>query len=109
MYCPWDVLSHVDSVLKGEYKESMGPKNYWLSTSESRLNLIRGFFGKTADATAQFERLLAGGCIRKSVDEGLTYDRIYEQGDNLWSALLETGYVTKATAEAEKAENAGSD
>ena len=102
IYCPWDVLSHVDSVLKGEYKDSKGPENYWLATSESRLNLIRGFFGKTTDATEQFEYLLAGGSIRKAVDESLTYDRIYEQGDNLWSALLETGYVTKASKEEEK-------
>ncbi len=102
IYCPWDVLSHVDSILKSEYKESMGPKNYWLATSESRLNLIRGFFGKTGDATEQFEHLLAGGSIRKPLDESMTYDRIYEQGDNLWSALLETGYVTKATKEEEK-------
>ena len=102
IYCPWDVLSHVDSVLKGEYKDSKGPENYWLATSESRLNLIRGFFGKTADATEQFEYLLAGESIRKAVDESLTYDQIYEQGDNLWSALLETGYVTKATWREEK-------
>ena len=102
MYCPWDVLSHIDTLLDGTYSDARGPKNYWLATSESRLNLIRGFFGKTRDATENFERLLAGAGISKEVDESLTYDAIYENGDNLWSILLETGYVTKATTEDER-------
>ena len=31
MYCPWDVLQYVRSVLDGSYSEVMGPKSYWLN------------------------------------------------------------------------------
>ncbi len=33
------------------------------------------------------------------ISSSLAYHRIYENGDNLWSALLETGYLTKAVDE----------
>ena len=35
MYCPWDVLQYVRSVLDGSYSEVMGPESYWLNTSET--------------------------------------------------------------------------
>ena len=57
--------------------------------------MIHGFLGKTTDANESFERLLAGESIECLIDEDLPYHRIYENGDNLWSALLETGYLTK--------------
>ena len=57
--------------------------------------MIHGFLGKTADANESFERLLAGESIECLINENLPYHRIYENGDNLWSALLETGYLTK--------------
>lgn len=33
------------------------------------------------------------------ISSSLAYHRIYENGDNLWLALLETGYLTKAVDE----------
>ena len=57
--------------------------------------MIHGFLGKTTDANESFERLLAGESIECLINENLPYHRIYENGDNLWSALLETGYLTK--------------
>ena len=95
MYCPWDVMSYVKSVLDGSYSEAMGPESYWLNTSATSLNLIHGFLGKTAGANEGFEKLLAGETIDCTVNEYIPYHMIHESGENLWSALVETGYLTK--------------
>lgn len=99
MYCPWDVLLYVRSKLDGTYSESMGPKSYWVNTSETSQNLIHGFLGKTEAVTENFEQLLSGNSIDCIVDDTIPYHRIYERGNNLWSVLLETGYLTKAVTE----------
>ena len=99
MYCPWDVLSFVRSKLDGSYSKAMGPKSYWTNTSETSLNLIHGFLGKTTAANERFEVLLAGDVIECTINEFVPYHRIHESGDNLWSALLETGYLTKTVTE----------
>ena len=99
MYCPWDVLRYVSSVLDGSYSAAMGPESYWLNTSWTSPEIIRGFLGKTSDINESFEHLLAGGEIECLVNENLTYHDIHESGDNIWSALLETGYLTKAIKE----------
>lgn len=99
MYCPWDVLLYVRSKLDGTYSKLMGPKSYWVNTSETSQNLIHGFLGKTKDVNEKFEQLLSGNTIDCIVDDTLPYHRIHERGDNLWSALLETGYLTKAVTE----------
>lgn len=99
MYCPWDVMTFVKSKLEGSYSEAMGPKSYWLNTSETSQNLIHGFLGKTAAVNERFEQLLAGNTVECTVDEFMPYHRIHESGENLWSALVETGYLTKAVME----------
>ena len=63
MYCPWEVLCYVKSLLDGSYSETMGPKSYWMNTSDSSENLIHGFLGKTSKANERFELLLAGRTI----------------------------------------------
>lgn len=99
MYCPWDVLRYVGSVLEGSYSEVMGPESYWLNTLETSLGLIHGFLGKTSGANESFEQLLAGKTIDCTVNDNLPYHKIHESGANLWSALLETGYLTKEVTE----------
>ena len=126
MYCPWDVLRYVSSVLDGSYSVEMGPESYCVNTSETSLELIHGFLGKAGKAekarnagawdasdasdstdkasiawsggsiTESFEQLLAGKTIDCKINETLTYHNIHSNGDNIWSALLETGYLTKA-------------
>ena len=135
MYCPWDVLRYVSSVLDGSYSVEMGPESYWVNTSETSLELIHGFLGKATSGTTKtdtktalkvetartaktfdetdsaqtdsagisgfsitesFEQLLAGKTIDCKINETLTYHNIHSNGDNIWSALLETGYLTKA-------------
>ncbi|MBR3023828.1 MAG: AAA family ATPase [Oscillospiraceae bacterium] len=99
MYCPWDVLLYVRSVLDGSYSEIMGPESYWVNTSYTTQNLIHGFLGKTSEVNEKFEKLLAGETVKCFANEHVPYHLIHENGDNLWSALLETGYLSKATEE----------
>nr|WP_297705268.1 AAA family ATPase [uncultured Butyrivibrio sp.] len=99
MYCPWDVLLYVRSLLDGTYSSAMGPESYWANTSETSQNIIHGFLGKTANVNECFEQLLLGNTIDCVINESIPYHQIHESGDNLWSALLETGYLTKAVTE----------
>lgn len=99
MYCPWDVLLYVKAVLNEEYSEANGPESYWVNTSETSLNVIHGFLGKTSNVNEMFEQLLAGNTIECTVKDSLPYHKIHDSGDNIWSALLETGYLTKAVTE----------
>ena len=99
MYCPWDVLRYVSSVLDGSYSDAMGPESYWVNTSEITQNIIHGFLGRVPGVMESFERLLAGKTIDCPVNDTIPYHRIHENGENLWSALLETGYLTKAVYE----------
>ncbi|WP_458459754.1 AAA family ATPase [Pseudobutyrivibrio sp.] len=99
MYCPWDVLLYVRSILDGTYSEAMGPKSYWVNTSETSLSLIHSFLGKTEDVNEKFERLLAGDTINCTINDNIPYHRILESGENIWSALVETGYLSKTVTE----------
>ncbi len=99
MYCPWDVLRFLRSLSDGSYSEQKGPESYWLNSSETSIDIIRGFLGKAVGVMEKFEQLLAGKEIICTVNDNLPYHRIHENGDNIWSALLETGYLTKAVEE----------
>lgn len=99
MYCPWDVLKYVNSVLEGSYSAAMGPESYWANTSETSQDIIHGFLGRISDVEEGFEQLIAGKAIICTVNDKLPYHRIHENGENLWSALVETGYLTKDVKE----------
>ena len=92
VYCPWDVINHVDR-LCGE--PNAEPQAYWINTSGN--DLVRRFVDK-ADKTTQgeIERLIAGESIEKAVRLELTYNEIDNSIDNLWSVLFTTGYLTQA-------------
>ena len=92
VYCPWDVINHVDR-LCGE--PNAEPQAYWINTSGN--DLVRRFVDK-ADKTTQgeIERLIAGEAIEKAVRLELTYNEIDNSIDNLWSVLFTTGYLTQA-------------
>lgn len=91
VYCPWDVVSHVDRLL-GDPKAE--PQAYWINTSSN--DLVKRFIDK-ADKTSrdELERLMAGETIEKQVRLELTYDEIDKSLDNLWSVLFTTGYLTQ--------------
>ena len=68
VYCPWDVINHVDR-LCGE--PNAEPQAYWINTSGN--DLVKRFVDK-ADKTTQgeIERLIAGEAIEKAVRLELT-------------------------------------
>ena len=91
MYCPWDVINHVDALLTDR---NAGPENYWLDTSHN--NIIKRFIAHpNINVNAKFETLLAGGVIQEPIREDLTYDIAHSTEDNLWSILYLTGYLTQ--------------
>lgn len=92
VYCPWDVINHVDRLVSDPDAE---PQDYWINTSGNAL--LKRFVDK-ADKTTQgeIERLIAGEAIEKAVRLDLTYDEIDNSIDNLWSVLFTTGYLTQA-------------
>ena len=92
VYCPWDVINHVDRLV-GE--PSAEPQPYWINTSG---NDMEKRFVEKADKTTQeeIERLIAGEAIEKTIRLELTYDEIDQSIDNLWSVLFTTGYLTQA-------------
>ena len=91
IYCPWDVISHVDR-LCGE--PTAAPQAYWINTSGN--DLVKRFIEKADKTTRdEIEALIAGGLIEKPIRLELTYDEIDNSIENLWSVLFTTGYLTQ--------------
>ena len=90
VYCPWDVVSHCDSLLQ---KPTAKPRLYWDNTSSNEL--VKRFI-ELADITTrrELEDLIAGEFIEKNIIENLTYGELEEDRDHLWSVLYLTGYLT---------------
>ncbi|MDR3120619.1 MAG: ATP-binding protein [Clostridiales bacterium] len=91
VYCPWDIVNHVDKLLENPNAE---PEAYWNNTSSN--DMVKRFIDK-ADATtlSEIERLVAGDYVEKPVRANLTYAEVDESIDNLWSVLFLTGYLTR--------------
>lgn len=95
IYCPWDVINHVDALLTDR---KASPNNYWLDKSHN--NIIKRFIEKPLiNVNAKFESLLSGGVIQEPIREDLTYDVAHSTEDNLWSILYLTGYLTQVLPE----------
>ena len=91
VYCPWDVLNHVDCLCDDPQAH---PQSYWINTSGN--DLVKRFINKADKKTKdEIERLVAGEIIEKPVRLDLTYDEIDHRIDNLWSVLFTTGYLTQ--------------
>ena len=94
LYCPWDVINYMSALKK---RENAKPKNYWKNTSHNGILLT--FVKRTDfDVTGKFELLMNGGSMVQTISDELTYDTLHASEDHLWSALLMTGYLTKADA-----------
>ena len=95
VYCPWDVMNHVQNLLLDPDSK---PKNFWENTSDNAI--IRTFLKRTDfDVNDKYETLLAGGYIVEPIEENLTYDVLEGSEENLWSLLYLTGYLTRARLE----------
>ena len=91
IYCPWDVINHVELLCKDAKAE---PKCYWINSSGNAL--VKRFISKANKTTRdEIERLIAGEPIEKSVRLELTYDEIDNSIENIWSVLFTTGYLTQ--------------
>ena len=91
VYCPWDVINYCDALLEDPDAE---PENYWANTSGN--GMVRRFIGKAdRQARNEIERLIAGECIVKPINQELTYSELDASIDNLWSVLFTTGYLTQ--------------
>ncbi len=92
VYCPWDVISYCAELCMDKMTE---PKDYWSNTSGN--DAVRHFLeGADAGATKdEIESLVAGETVATEIHEDLTYNRLYDSIDNIWSLLFTTGYLTQ--------------
>ena len=91
IYCPWDVINHVDRIKEDPYAK---PEAYWINTSGN--DLVKRFIDKAGKTTRnEIERLIDGEPVEKQIRLDLTYDEIDKSIDNLWSVLFTTGYLTQ--------------
>lgn len=92
VYCPWDVISYCDELTDDSFAE---PKDYWSNTSSN--NVVRHFIEKVDDGLTrgEIEALVAGETVSKEIYENLTYSKLYDSIDNIWSVLLAAGYLTQ--------------
>ena len=105
IYCPWDVLNYVSDL---QQKAGIEPKNYWANTSSN--DIIRQYLEiDDVNPHSDFETLLAGKCIRKTIAEDITYDNLLSSEENFWSVLLMTGYLTVVPEDEVDAENVSND
>ena len=92
VYCPWDVISYVDDLTDDP---DIPPKDYWSNTSSN--DVVRHFIEKIGDGLtkSEIEMLAAGETVTREIHEELTYNRLYDSIDNIWSVLFMTGYLTQ--------------
>lgn len=95
VYCPWDVVNHVDNLLQNPEIEPIG---YWKNSSDN--GIIRSFIDYSGPAiTQKFETLLSGAYIIENIQEDITYNYLHSSEENLWSILYFTGYLTRVSDE----------
>lgn len=91
IYNPWSVIKFMYD-LNADKKAF--PKPYWVNTGSS--DIIRDMISRAGRETRdQIEALIQGGSIELKIREEITYGDMHKNGDNLWSFLYFTGYLTK--------------
>ena len=92
VYCPWDVINYVNKLL---VKRNLLPQDYWSNTSSN--DVVRHFLEKVGNGLtkSEVEALVAGDTVTKEIREDLTYNRLYDSMENIWSVLFATGYLTQ--------------
>ena len=90
VYCPWDIIKFVGKCRRGFSKT---PSNYWTDSSGNDILIL---MLQESDAAMQkdYLHLLAGQTIQKAITDALTYRDLSEPGENIWSLLVATGYLT---------------
>lgn len=91
IYNPWSVIKYIYDTLPNR---NWLPMSYWANTSSN--NIVRTLIDNANDDDkTKIENLLAGGTIEVEIHEDITYDEIYDGGDNLWNFMFFTGYFRK--------------
>ena len=91
IYCPWDVNKYCRKLLS---TPNGRPEAFWMNTSGNEI--IEKLVDKadTSYLKGEIEELLAGGTVRKAIEQELTYRDLYTSMNNIWSVLFMTGYLT---------------
>ncbi|MCI8901029.1 MAG: AAA family ATPase [Lachnospiraceae bacterium] len=91
IYNPWSVIRYIFDTLPNK---NWLPMSYWANTSSNEI--VKTLIDRAGDEDrARIEMLLAGGTIEIQIHEDITYNEIYEAGDNLWNFMYFTGYFRK--------------
>lgn len=92
VYCPWDVINYISKLLVNRNRP---PQDYWSNTSSN--DVVRHFIEKTGSGVtkSEIEMLVAGETVSKEIYEDLTYNRLYDSVEHIWSVLFMTGYLTQ--------------
>lgn len=83
IYNPWSILNYLDKKIFNVY---------WANTSANTLisNLLQG---ANPDIKSEFEELLKGNSIHKTIDEQIVYDQLGLDESAIWSLLVASGYL----------------
>ena len=83
IYNPWSILNYLDKKIFNVY---------WANTSANTLisNLLQG---ANPDIKSEFEELLRGNSIHKTIDEQIVYDQLGQDESAVWSLLVASGYL----------------
>lgn len=91
IYNPWSILNYL---YMGKNDPEYLPRPYWSNTSSN--SIVREMVGEAVGETrSELETLMAGGTIKKTIHEEITYADIHQSQDNLWNFLFFTGYLKK--------------
>ncbi len=96
IYCPWDILQYVTDLQ--DDPEAL-PLPYWQNSTQK--DIVRSFVDhcNSGAVKSKLDTLMTGGCIGTRLIENITYDRMYESAENMWTVLYLSGYLTKASPE----------
>lgn len=91
IYNPWSVIQYLSDA---RANTNWLPMSYWANTSSN--NIVRTLIDRADDEDkARIEKLMVGGTIEVQIHEDITYNEIYDEGDNLWNFMFFTGYFRK--------------
>lgn len=85
IFNPWSVLKCIDN--QGALA------SYWINTSENAL--LRQLMTQGADDfKADLEKLMKGGSVEQTIEEGLVFTDLPTKIETVWSLLLFSGYLS---------------
>ena len=90
IYNPWSVIMYFDARCK--------PAPYWVNTSGNGIikYMLNRLDGRGRE---DLQALMAGHAISKQVQEGIIYEEIGSNADDLYTMLLTTGYLKCTNAQ----------